>query len=72
MAIERWPTPHSSNVSEVEYDPETREMRVTFKSGGTYAISGVESTTASDMANDPSPGSFYNRHIRNRYTTRKL
>jgi KTSC domain-containing protein len=72
MPIESWDTPHSSNVSSVSYNPETKEMTVSFKSGGSYTVSGVEATTASDMANDPSPGSYYNRHIRNSYNVRKL
>jgi hypothetical protein len=71
MAIERWATPHSSNVSEVTYDSDKEEMTVRFKSGGSYVLSGVSAGAASDLANDPSPGSHYNRHFKGRYTTRK-
>ncbi len=72
MPIERWPVGHSSNISEVEHDSELNLMTVTFASGARYALSGVPATTASDLANDPSPGSFYARHIRDRYPTRKI
>lgn len=72
MPIERWETPHSSNVVSVSYDPETREMTVVFGSGGSYVLSGVSATEASDLGNDPSPGSYYNRHFRHRFSTRKL
>lgn len=72
MTTQSWQTPHSSNIAEIHYDSETREMTVTFKSGGSYVVSGVSPTDASDLANHTSPGSHYNQHFRGRYQTRKL
>ncbi len=65
-------TPHSSNVSRVGFDPDTQDGTVEFKSGGSYLIPGAGEAVMADMAADPSPGSYYNRHIRNRYSVRKL
>jgi hypothetical protein len=72
MPIETWETPHSSNVSRISFDPDTRELTVTFRGGSAYVLNGVDATTASDFANDPSPGGYYNRNLRSRYTARKL
>ncbi len=72
MPIERWDTPQSSNVQSVSYDPEKREMTVTFTSGASYVVSGVSATEAEDLGTSPSPGAHYSRHIRGRYQARKL
>lgn len=70
--IEWQTTAHSSNVARVGYDPETQEMVVEFVNGGSYAYAGVDRGTATDLASDSSPGSFFARHVRNKYPTRRL
>jgi len=71
MATEWTPTPQSSNVVRVGYDDETQELTVEFK-GGSYTLTGVSKQGAADFAADSSPGAYYNRHLKNRYPTRKL
>lgn len=65
-------TANSSNIARVGYDPETQEMQIEFRSGGSYAYSGVSSPTAADLAASQSPGSYFQRWIRNKYSVRKL
>lgn len=65
-------TPHSSNVKRVGFDDETQDMQVEFASGGVYVVPGAGQAVYADMVSDPSPGGYYNKHIRNRYPVRKL
>lgn len=69
--VEWQDTTKSSNIARVGYDPETHEMTVEFRSGGTYAYSGVDSVTAGDLAAASSPGSYFQRHVRGKYPVTK-
>ena len=69
--IEWVATPQSSNIRRVGYDDDTQDLTVEF-AGGSYVYSGVSKQTAADLAADSSPGSYFARHVKNRYPTRKL
>ena len=69
--IEWTATPQSSNIRRVGYDADTQDLTVEF-AGGSYVYSGVDKGTADVLAADPSPGSFFARHVKTRYPTRKL
>ena len=43
------PELRSSNLSSAEYEPETREMVITFRSGASYAYSDVDQSTYDDL-----------------------
>ncbi len=60
---------NSSMISHVQYDPETRELRVTFKkSGKTYSSKmPVPAEVYDGLIAAKSAGSYYNLHIAGRY-----
>ncbi|WP_408634138.1 KTSC domain-containing protein [Pseudazoarcus pumilus] len=57
----------SSAIAAIGYDPDTRRMRITFTSGGTYDFCGVPEHVFTGFLHAPSKGSFYDQHIRDRY-----
>lgn len=64
--------PPSSNILAVEYDTETREMRVTFQDTAIYAYSQVPEEVYDAFSRAPSAGSYFWRMIRNRYAYRQV
>ena len=60
----------SSNVAAVGYEDGT--LYVEFHSGATYAYEGVGEAAYQDLLTDPSPGSYLNRHIKARYSARRI
>lgn len=58
----------SSNIASASYDPETQELTVEFVSGGEYVYSSVPSSVASGLAADSSPGGYFARQIKGRYS----
>lgn len=65
------PAVRSSNINSVEYNEELRELSVTFRSGATYTYGGVDEAAYQDLLTNPSPGSYFARHIKDKYPTRK-
>jgi hypothetical protein len=57
----------SSNISSADYNDETGEMSVTFRSGQTYTAR-VPKETYEALLASPSPGSFYHRNLRNSFS----
>jgi KTSC domain len=57
-------TPDSSNVSGFEYDPETKDLRVGFKSGGLYAYKNVSPVMYEGLTKVESAGSYINQVIK--------
>ncbi len=72
MAIEWTDVPHSSNISRVGFDPDTDSTIVEFTGGAQYTHPGMGRAEAEALAADASPGSYYHRHVKGRYTARKL
>jgi KTSC domain len=66
-----WRSVRSSNISEIGYDPETREMGIKFNSGGTYIYSDVPPEAHTDLHNAASIGRHFHENIRNKYSTRR-
>jgi len=66
------PELRSSNLASAEYDPETREMIVTFRGGRSYAYSDIDQATYDDLLTASSPGSYFARWIKDRHETRRL
>lgn len=62
---------YSSHVASVGYDPETRDLLVTWKGGKTSAYAGVDPATANEVRNSWSVGEALNAlvkpHHRHRY-----
>ena len=58
----------SSAMVAVGYDPQTRRMRITFSQGHTYDFCGVPQHVFDGLMRAPSKGSYYNDHIKDRYS----
>ena len=54
----------SSNVAGVDYDPATRELRVTFHSGRTYTYEGVSEDEYLSLLGASSVGRYFNDVIK--------
>lgn len=62
----------SSNIASSAYDDERRVLRIEFTSGGAYEYLNCPRETFEALEASPSPGSFFNRNIKNAYQTVKL
>ncbi|VVE77419.1 hypothetical protein PSP31120_01282 [Pandoraea sputorum] len=60
-------TVRSSAIAAVGYDPVTRHMRISFRSGGTYDFCGVPKNVYEQFMASASMGRYYHAHIENRY-----
>lgn len=61
------PSVRSSAITFVDYDPETKELRITFTRGFTYTYYGVPASVYAGLLNASSVGTYFNDHIRDRY-----
>lgn len=65
-------TPQSDCFSRVGYCAGTETLGVTFReSGSTYYYYSVPSSIWKDLSSADSPGSYYNKHIKGKYTCEK-
>lgn len=62
----------SSNLEVMEYDPETKTLRVTFKNGGQFLYKDVPLHEALELENADSKGSYFSLAIKNNYPAEKL
>lgn len=65
-----WTNVYSTNVSQVGYDTETRELLVRWDSGKVSAYAGVDEALATEAAKSWSVGSFVARSIKPRFPHR--
>jgi len=61
---------YSSNVQEVAYDEETKELTITWVRGERSIYSGVPEELAVDLSNASSVGTMLNQEIKNFYSHR--
>jgi KTSC domain len=58
----------STNILSVQWDPETKTLRVQFiRDGRTYIYEGVDAQTAEGFSRAPSAGIYLNQFIKNVY-----
>ena len=57
----------SSVLASASYDPETREMELTFTSGRSYTYNEVPQETFDALASAPSAGRYFNNFIKDIY-----
>jgi hypothetical protein len=69
--IETWETPNSSNIATVSHDDETRTGTITFRSGGTYTVDSIDKSVLEEMVASPSPGAYFNRHVKDTYRVKR-
>lgn len=53
--------------SRIEYNPEAETLALEFRSGDYYQYSKIPAAVYQELTNAPSPGSYYNHHIKGRY-----
>ena len=61
------PLVSSSAIAAVDYDADSRSLRVTFHGTGTYAYHGVPRSVYEAFLRAPSKGRFFIQHVRDRY-----
>lgn len=62
------PSVSSSAIATIAHDPVTLTLRVTFHGSGTYTYDGVPRSVYEAFLRASSKGSFFNEHIRDRYS----
>lgn len=72
MAISWEVSVFSSNAQAIGYDPDTKEMIVTFNSGSRYAYQGVPEEVALECSKAASVGQYLNREIKPNFGFRRL
>lgn len=65
-------TPTSSNIAKLQYDPDTAELRVEFRSNKTYVYDGVSMDIWNDFITAPSAGRYFNQNISGFYKEKKV
>ena len=61
----------STAVEHISYDEATRELNVTYVSGGTYTYYGVPKQLYAAFREAHSKGQFVNQFVKNRYDFRR-
>lgn len=61
---------NSSNVEQIGYDPDARELHVYFLNGSRYVYENVDASVFENFQYAPSKGSFVNRVLKG-YSYRK-
>lgn len=64
--------PHSSSISRCEYDSETKEMHITFSSGGRHKFKNVEKDVYDGLIASSSPGQYFHTAVRRKYESEKV
>lgn len=66
------PIADSSMLAAHGHDPETGKLRVQFKNGATYEYDGIPLEKYAAFTGAASPGSFFNKRIKDAYPGRKV
>lgn len=72
MTKHRQEHPHSTSISCCEYDEDTKEMHITFASGGKHYFKEVPIQEYHDLNNAKSKGSHFHQRIRRAYKSEKV
>ncbi len=62
----------SSNLKSVGYDPDSALLEIEFQDGSIYQYSGVPQNVHQALMAAASLGSFVHKHIRGKYSYRKV
>lgn len=63
---------NSTNISEIEYFPDTEKMIVTFKNNSKYEYESIPQHIIEELKNSQSVGSYFQTRIRNVYKGSKV
>lgn len=72
MTKHRHEFPHSSSIQCCEYDEATKDMHITFVSGGKHCFKGVDPDHFHAFKDHPSPGTLFHSTIRRVYKSEKV
>ncbi len=61
----------SSNIKGIAFDDEARTATIEFHGGSVYTIDSIDRGVLEEMAASPSPGQYFNRHIKTTYRIRR-
>jgi hypothetical protein len=61
------PSVNSRAISFIEYNSNTKILKITFTSGNSYDYYNFPESLYNRFLNSPSKGTFYNDHIRDQY-----
>ena len=64
--------PHSTSIPKCEYDDETKEMHLTFATGGKHCFKDVSKEDYEAFHNSDSKGAHFHKEIRKRYQSVKV
>jgi len=64
--------PMSTSLQSCDYNDETKEMHITFCSGGTHKFHDVDKETYEGLKSAKSPGSYFHANIRRSYKSSKV
>ena len=62
----------STTLAALAYDDSSQQLELDFSDGTRYVYSGVAATLYRDLLGPTSPGTFFNRYIRNHFPYAKL
>ncbi len=61
----------SSVIRAIGYDSATAELEIEFRSGDVYRYDTVPPSVHRELMSAESPGTYFNRHVSDRYPTRQ-
>jgi len=59
--------PNSTHIRSIDYDPDSEDMTVEFRSGDTYLYRNVPEGVYRQWQTAGSAGEYFQRHVKNRY-----
>lgn len=62
-----WTPVQSSMLQAFDYDPSMRALKVKFRNGDEAVYRGVPPDVATGLETSPSKGSYFHRHIKDRF-----
>lgn len=70
--VKMQPVSHSSNVDEIGYDAQAKDLYIKFKNGGTYRFAEVPAEVWKEIQSAPSTGKFIHARIKGTYKSEKV
>ena len=67
-----WTKVISTNLKRVSYGEKTHDMLIQFQSGAVYQYRDVPGNISQGLLQADSPGTFFNKNVRNRYTYKRV
>lgn len=64
--------PHSTSIQRCEYDDETKDMHITFASGGKHRFKDVPKEVYDELNASDSKGKHFHQFVRRNYDSEKV